>query len=221
MTFAMALLGSSFAAFGAFAEASPPPPSSGLCGMTIFDDLDLNYDLACGGNGITVGADGVEIELNGHTIRGPSRGPPSRGITVSGRTDVLIVGPGTITNFRTGIAIMNSHDIEVERVTVADNGVRAFGDGDGVRIIASTDVEIEKCVIVGNGNDGVEIMASSEVELEKNAISGNGNGIRLAAMGNEIEKNVLTVNACGIKGSTVGNMLRGNKFKDNAFDFCA
>jgi parallel beta-helix repeat protein len=227
LAIAAVLLASSLAVLGAAAGPSSPPqgssllpPSNDLCGKTIVADLELDHDLICMGSGITVGADGVEIELNGHSITGPSRGPPTRGITVIGRTHVSIEGPGTVTNFRTGILISNSHDVEVEKVTVSGNGFRAFGDGDGIRILGSTHVEIEKCDIRGNGNDGVEIMSSTDVELEKNKISENGNGIAIAATGNEIEKNTITANACGVKGSTAGNELHGNKLKLNTVDYC-
>lgn len=220
------LLLASMVAFGAAAGTSSTPsgpylpPSNDLCGRTIVADLELDHDLVCAGSGITVGADGVEIELNGHSITGPSRGPPTRGITVNGRTNVSIEGPGTVTNFRTGIVIANSHKVEIEKVTVAGNGARGFGDGDGIRILFSTNVEVEKCEIRGNGNDGIEVVSSTRVELEKNQISENGNGIALAATGNEIDKNKFTMNACGVKGSTAGNELKHNKFVLNTVDFC-
>jgi len=218
---AMLLLLSGVVSLGALAATSPVAPSSDLCGNTIVADLKLDHDLVCAGNGITVGAHGIEIDLNGHSITGPSRGPPTRGITVIGRVDVEIEGPGTVTNFRTGILIMNSVNVEVEKVTVAGNGARLFGDGDGIRIVSSVDVEVEKSDIRDNGNDGVEITLSTDVELEKNQILGNGNGIALRGAGGEIEKNKIMNNACGVKGSTVGSELEKNHFKDNVADFCA
>ena len=218
---AMLLLLSGVVSLGALAATSPVAPSSDLCGNTIVADLKLDHDLVCAGNGITVGAHGIEIDLNGHSITGPSRGSFTRGITVIGRVDVEIEGPGTVTNFRTGILIMNSVNVEVEKVTVAGNGARPFGDGDGIRIVSSTDVEVEKSDIRDNGNDGVEITLSTDVELEKNRILGNGNGISLRGAGGEIEKNKIMKNACGVKGSTVGSELEKNYFKDNDVDFCA
>jgi parallel beta-helix repeat protein len=218
---AMLVLLSGVLSLGALAATPPVAPSSDLCGKTIVADLKLDHDLVCPGSGITVGANGIEIDLNGHSITGPSRGPPLRGITVIGRVDIEIEGPGIVTNFRTGILIMNSVKVEVERVTVAGNGLRPFGDGDGIRIVSSVDVEVEKSDIRDNGNDGVEITLSTDVELEKNQILGNGNGIALRGAGGEIEKNKIMNNACGVKGSTVGSELEKNHFKDNVADFCA
>ena len=45
-----------------------PVSASDLCGSTIVTDLILDQDLTCTGNGLTVGADGIKINLNGHTI---------------------------------------------------------------------------------------------------------------------------------------------------------
>ena len=46
-----------------------------LCGATILADLTLDHDLTCVGNGLIVGADGISLKLNGHTITGSV--PPS------------------------------------------------------------------------------------------------------------------------------------------------
>lgn len=211
-----------------FAPATSAAPAGGaafasgdLCGTTIMADLVLTQDLVCRGNGLIVGADGIEIRLNGHSITGPSRGPPLRGITIVQRTDVEIEGPGTVTNFRTGILISNSREIELERVTVTNNGLAGFPDGDGIRILASTDVEIENSRITGNGNDGVQVVASTEVEFEKNWIVQNGNGISISGSGFEVERNRFTGNACAVKGSIVGHEFERNRYTENTVDFCA
>ena len=223
MTVVGAVLLSTFLSMGALAAAPSPQPSSALCGATIVADLELDHDLVCSVfvGGLIVGANGVTIHLKGHSITGASRGPPVRGITVNGRTDVNIVGPGTVTNFRTGIAITASHDVLVRKVTVVNNGASVFGDGDGIRVVASTDVTIEKCNIRGNGNDGIQVLASTGVRLEKNEVSGSINGINLGSAGSAVEKNKISMNTCGVKGSTVGNELKKNHFTANLADFCA
>ena len=38
----------------------------GLCGATIVEDLRLDHDLVCAGDGLIVGADDITIDLNGH-----------------------------------------------------------------------------------------------------------------------------------------------------------
>jgi len=219
-TFASAVFVAVFSSLGASA-ASGPQPSSALCGMTIVTSVALASDLVCTGNGITVGADGITIALKGHSITGPSRGPPLRGIMVTGHTGVSIQGPGNVTNFRTGIVITNSHDITVKAVTVRANGLFGFPEADGILVRSSTGVTIEKSDVRDNGNNGIQIVASTGVVLEKNLVSGSLSGINLGSAGNRIEKNTITTNACGVKGSTIGNELRKNVFVNNVADFCA
>ena len=220
MMSASLLIGAMFLSMGVLA-APATQPSSALCGTAIVTSVALSTDLVCAGSGITVAADGITIALNGHSITGPSRGPPVVGIRMVGRTGVSIEGPGTVTNFRTGIVIANSHDVTVKKVTVTGNGLSAFADGDGIRVLSSTGVTIEKCDVRNNGNDGIQIVGSTGVVLKKNDVSGSRSGINLAGVGNEIEKNKITANACGVKGSTAGNELKKNHFKDNVADFCA
>src|SRR5215211_9424438 len=57
------------------AEAAGKPPG---CGDTITTDTSLHKDLVdCPNNGIIIGADGVTLDLNGHTIDGD--GAPAAG----------------------------------------------------------------------------------------------------------------------------------------------
>ncbi len=92
-------------------------PSNDLCGVTLTDDLTLDHDLACSGDGLIAGADRIRINLNGHTIAGSGTGA---GISVTGRTHVSISG-GTIVNFEAGVRVMDSTDISVRRSTLAGN----------------------------------------------------------------------------------------------------
>src|SRR3990172_7828061 len=218
MMSASLLIGAMFLSMGVLA-APATHPSSARCGTAVVTNLVLSSDLVCAGSGITLAADGITIALNGHSITGPSRGPPLVGIRVVGRAGVSIEGPGTVTNFRTGIVIAGSHDVTVTRVSVMGNGLSGFLDGDGIRVLSSTGVTIEKCDVRNNGNDGIQIVASTGVVLKKNDVSGSLGGINLAAVGNQIEKNTITANACGVKGSTAGNELKKNQFAANVADF--
>src|SRR5881296_2193287 len=93
---ALAFLAMSLAPVASAAPAeSPtvaPAATSDLCGTTILADLVLHKDMVCRGNGLVVGVDGITIDLNGHSIIGPGRAAPTRGITVFGRADVSIEG---------------------------------------------------------------------------------------------------------------------------------
>ena len=52
-------------------------PSDELCGVTVTESLKLDHDLACSGDGIIAGAEGIRINLNGHTMTGSVPAPAS------------------------------------------------------------------------------------------------------------------------------------------------
>ena len=52
----------------------PAAAADDLCGATIVADLKLDQDLTCAGNGLIVGADGIKLNLDGHTITGSGGG---------------------------------------------------------------------------------------------------------------------------------------------------
>lgn len=110
-----------------------PATASDLCGTTIVANLTLDHDLTCPGNGLIVGADGITINLNGHTIMGPGSGV---GINVPNRTGVVIVG-GTVKNFLAGVQLVNS-----TAIVVKEN--RFTGNQDAVFLIGTSGSTIKE-----------------------------------------------------------------------------
>src|SRR5881628_1708365 len=88
----------------------PGVAADDLCGATIVADLKLDQDLTCAGDGLIVGADGIKLNLDGHTITGSGGGV---GVGVTGRTNISISG-GRIKNFEAGVRIRESTDIVVK-----------------------------------------------------------------------------------------------------------
>ena len=78
--------------------AGPSVTADDLCGATIAEDLKLHHDLTCAGAGLIVGADGITIDLNGHTITGLGKGEAKpQPCNNWGGTGVLKGTKGTIT----------------------------------------------------------------------------------------------------------------------------
>src|SRR5712691_8023264 len=96
------------------------------CGGTVTGAVALTSDLGCDGNGLTVGADGTTIDLNGHTIScadpagylGSCQGLGFVGIDTNTHNDVLIKGPGTITGFQVGVKVNMGSNVNVRDLTV-------------------------------------------------------------------------------------------------------
>lgn len=151
-----------------------------LCGATITQNLVLDHDLSCSADGLTVGANGIKIDLNGHTVQG-SGDLASLGIRVFERTGVQIEGPGEVTGFRTGVRIESSTDVSVNEVTLSANGASTPSSppfpfsplGDGVLVTMSSGVWLADNLVFGNGDDGINVHRSTEVRVLENVVHNN------------------------------------------------
>lgn len=162
------------------------------CGDVITEDTTLTADVGpCAGEGIIVAADGITLDLGGHTISGDPEaraegplGPQGRdrpGILLRRVSGVTVTG-GTVTGFDAGVVIVAGADNVVRKVTASDNvnyrlitGTDAVpGDvdpeegpfcwfGDGITAFNSTGNVIEHNTLVGNGPfSGVSLVGNSD-----------------------------------------------------------
>jgi parallel beta-helix repeat protein len=181
------------------------------CGETIMEDVTLTSDLNCGpGDGLTVAASGVTINLNGYSISSSDEAGSedlsmdydgSSGILVANADDVDITGLGEIDGFDRGITFMGSSGGHVTDLQLANNGI-------GVLISGSESIEISRDTLTNNGiavisdssNHGVIAFNQVVANLEQgmlflgsdmntvaaNNMFGNGdNGIYLDILSNE------------------------------------
>lgn len=219
------------------AWTAPAAMASDLCGATVVDDVKLDHDLICAGDGLVVGADGIRIDLNRHTIAGSGSGT---GIVMTGRNDIEIKG-GILRDFAVGVRVNTSTDVVIKHVefvaipegmdlqsgsignTVKDN---VFRDAT-IRAIMlrsnSRDNDIKNNVFTGN-RIGILVFGGVDNTLKHNEFSGSSlAGIRLnvIATGNVLKDNVITENAAGVEflvtptGSATGNDLQGNTIATN------
>jgi parallel beta-helix repeat protein len=111
---------------------------SGDCGRVLTEDTTLQADVRnCPGDGLVIGADGIVVRLDGHTVDG-TEAAGSAGIRLAGHDDVLIEGPGRITEFADGVLVADGLRNRVRNLTSTDNG---FGihlvDADASRLIGN------------------------------------------------------------------------------------
>lgn len=111
-----------------------PYPAVGFsCGQTVTEEnttLTLTEDLlGCEGDGIIVDANGVTIDLNGHSIVG-LRKERTAGVRVQGAKNVTIkdgtaasstVPSGTVASFERGIYLTNVEEAKISKVSVNSN----------------------------------------------------------------------------------------------------
>ena len=141
----------------------------------------------CPGTALTIGADGVTLDLGGHVVDGINA-PGSEGIAVDGHSRVTVAN-GTVREFRVnGVAFRESargrvHDVAIKQIGAGgaegeDVSAGIFVDGsDGVEIEgnrASNHVEAYQA-------DGIVVLNSSRPEIARNYTSDNAwNGIVVA-----------------------------------------
>jgi parallel beta-helix repeat protein len=224
---------------GAVSYAAPALTTNDLCGATIFADVNLDHDLTCTGDGLIVAADGIRIDLHGHTLLGPGSGI---GILVTGRSDVTIMG-GIIRNFAVAVRVNTSTDVVIKTNQFIQNAegidLQAGSVGNTVKNNAFSDSSIRAIMLRSNSRDndikdntftmnriGVLVFGGVDNSLKSNLISGSTEaGIRLnvIAHGNVVKDNLLQSNVAGIDfvvtptGSSAGNEFKGNTI---AFNRC-
>jgi parallel beta-helix repeat protein len=208
------------------------------CGDQVTTDLTVQNDLTCAGDALFVMADGISINLNGHTIAGDGTGI---GITLRGRTDVTIKG-GTVRNFITGIFVNTSTGVVIKdngftqnregvffagssgnvvKANVAwQNTQRGFMVRPAGTVVVSTDNDFVGNVLTDNPS-GILVFGQPGNTFKGNTISGSTVGAfdltGGGATGNLFKENLLTGSAAGIKfgpGYT-GNSFIGNSLVSN------
>ena len=103
------------------------------CGQTLTHSVKLANNLVnCPGDGLAIGADGITVDLNGHTVDGVvtqtdcPQGPPEPGAGINiGAYDGVTIKDGAVQQFNNGIAAGGDtdgmSDSRVHHLTVRDN----------------------------------------------------------------------------------------------------
>jgi Right handed beta helix region len=153
--------------------AVPPVIAIATCNPTFVANVaggsyavTANLVPAPGQNCINVTAPGVTINLAGHTLTGTGAGI---GIDIfPAAAGTHIIGPGTITNFATGI-LDSANSALLENLTVKANV------GNGVVMTGVDGSVLDTSAITGNGANGVYLLNTRDCIVKYNVqISGNG-----------------------------------------------
>ncbi|MFP5377017.1 MAG: right-handed parallel beta-helix repeat-containing protein [Acidimicrobiia bacterium] len=170
------------------------------CGDVITEDTTLTADVGpCAGTGLVVAADGVTLDLGGHTVMGDAEarsageelGPTGRdraGIVLRQVSDVVVAN-GTVTGFDAGVAIVGGGGNTVRRVTARDNVNYRLVTGRDAR---PTDVDPAEGPFCWFG-EGIVAFHSVDNLIEHNLLVGNGpfSGVSLVGQSDD---NVVSAN---------------------------
>ena len=208
------------------------------CGDTITSDTTLDTDLVdCPSNGIVIGADGITLDLDGHTVSGdaaPFEMCPKRefcdvGLLNDGH-DAVTVRNGAVDGFGFGAFIGKADKNRVLRIASSRNALFGFvvaqsrrsvirnssgshnlaPEGDGMGLFGSHDIRI-----VGNSFEdnplGLHVEDSPDNLIRGNAFSDNGLGILMEADRNQVRHN-RSVRDGGILVLGSRNVLARNRY---------
>src|SRR5215204_936953 len=160
---AFALTALLFASTAATASAAQPI----ACGQVITQDTTLEDDLTdCPGDGIVIGADGIMLDLNGHTVSGATCDTDcvsNRGVDNTAGHDGVWILNGTIRGFAYSVALAGADENTLDGLTVGGFPVsRSFI---GVALSHSSDNELDHISALG-GDPAVQLSAA-----DRNTIS--------------------------------------------------
>jgi large repetitive protein len=188
------------------------------CGDTITTDTTLDSDLIdCPNNGIVIGANNINLDLNGHTIDGdatpvdpcPEGEACDVGVVNRAGHDRLTITGGTIQQFGVGVLVEGgAAHTRLHHLAVSDN------TDFGIIVVESTDSVIEKTSMSDNGISGLILAVSRGALVARNTVIGShGFAIFLATTNDSrIQHNKLDGNDHGIavfEGSS-RNIVRSN-----------
>ena len=192
------------------------------CGDTITADTTLDSDLVnCPNHGIVIGADGITLDLNGHTIDGnnalvdpcPDGEFCDVGVLNDGHNGVKVTN-GSVKEFAIGVFILSSRRSRVMGTSSSENAFFGF------IVVESARIGIRNSS--GNDNippegDGLGLFGSHNIRVVGNTFNRNGLGIHVEdSTGNVIRGNVISRNeGPGIIMQADRNQLRGNVCRRN------
>jgi parallel beta-helix repeat protein len=180
----------------------------------------------CPGDGISIAASSVSIDLQGHIIQVTGDASASAIDAPGGDkglTNLEIAGPGTLTGGLTGITFGNVHNSRVHGVTMVQNSFgMAVNSGDftsdtTAKATASANNEFFDNVITANNGHGITMNGGNKNLFFRNNVSGNNNGgvglLLYAGQDNVAHDN--TADANGGWGIYIAAQSSGNKVEHN------
>lgn len=210
-------------------------PQTARCGQVITADFTLANDLSCPKDALVAGADGITIDLNGKTLKGPGMGPQtwpapqleSVGVRVERRSGVTVRN-GSTSDFSTGVYFDFVKGGVIEGIRTERNRYGLYiHNSDGIRVLRNYvaaniyGLHLQRAndnLVQGNqlvrqtynspGGYGIYLFASERNRIIENDIENNVNwGIWFSeAKGNVTYHNNVAGNRPQVSDNTEGNV---------------
>ncbi|MGH9192454.1 MAG: right-handed parallel beta-helix repeat-containing protein [Acidimicrobiales bacterium] len=171
----------------------PAVDAAVTCGQVVTQSIRVTNDLfECAGDGLVIGAHGITLDLDGHTIDGTNLG---LGIRNNGFDSVTVTN-GVVQEFDAGVQLGNGTALGIVseltlqlnvlagvQLTNADDGTNGnivrdntvTGPGAGVLLLTGTQhAQLLRNTIAATGGIGIHVLNASANRLDGNEISGSG-----------------------------------------------
>jgi parallel beta-helix repeat protein len=228
----MAIGGLAMPSLPIMAQAQPVATNA-ACGQVVSGLVNLTANLDCSGDGLIIGGDNTVVNMNGYSITGPGPDSSKVGIMVPNNDNVVINGPGSISNFQAGVLVTGANGMKMSSLILDSNQIGVFMTGSenteiqqnivkenslGVATHSSSGAKLTSNLMSGNLLAGITFVNTQQSEVSMNNIDGSQNGAFLDAqssansvVANNVLENVVDVNNANGLPPNINN----NQFTDN------
>src|ERR671919_219886 len=188
--------------------------SNAVCGQVVSGVVNLTANLNCSGDGIIVGGPNTVINMNGFSITGPGQDSSKVGIMVPNVDNVVVNGPGSISNFQAGVLLTGANGFKINSAILSNNQIGTFMTG-------AENAQVQQNIIQGN-SIGVASHSSTGAAMDSNLM--NGNLLAGITFVNTQQSNVGMNNVVGsqngvfLDGQSKQNTISANNVLENVID---
>src|SRR3989337_1162080 len=217
------------------AQQAASSSSSAACGQVVSGVVNLTANLNCNsGDGIIVGGPNTVINMNGFSITGPGQDSSKVGIMVPNVDNVVVNGPGSISNFQAGVLLTGANGFKINSAILSNNQIGTFmtgaenaqvqqniiqGNSIGVASHSSTGAAMDSHLMNGNLLAGITFVNTQQSNVGMNNIVGSQNGVFLdgQSTGNAVNANNVLENIIDINNANgLPTNINANQFTDNS-----
>jgi nitrous oxidase accessory protein NosD len=204
------------------------------CGQVVSGVVNLTANLNCSGDGIIVGGPNTVINMNGFSITGPGQDSSKVAIMVPNVDNVVVNGPGSLSNFQAGVLLTGANGFKINSVIISNNQIGTFmtgadnaqvqqniiqGNSIGVASHSSTGAAIDSNLMNGNLLAGITFVNTQQSNIEMNNVVGSQNGVFLDGQSkqNTISANNVLENVIDLNNANgLPTNINANQYTDNS-----
>ena len=208
--------------------------SNAACGQVVSGLVNLTANLNCSGDGLIVGSPNTVINMNGFSIKGPGQESSKVAIMVPNVDNVVVNGPGSISNFQAGVLLTGANGFQINSVILSNNQIGTFmtgaensevrqniiqGNSIGVASHSSSGAAIDSNLMNGNILAGVTFVNTQQSSIGMNNIIGSQNGVFLDGQSkqNTISANNVLENVIDLNNANgLPTNINANQYVDNS-----